>query len=175
MADDKSIVNVAHNIAHPVYGPEKDAGRVIGTSFSVAMEVLVESIVRKFAMGQKQTIMRTAIKHMISQPFHGGLAPFGEKWTNAGDATYTQSFMDGAKGVPAVLFAQYIMNVFDRGFHIPAIDIKELLVTAGTKTITRPLMATVYKWLPKTVTDQLAVLDAIYNAQRDASNFGKGD
>ena len=60
------------------------------------------------------------------------------------NVTFTTQLMDGAKGIPAVLVAQYIIDSFSKGFHAPWFNMKDLLITAGSKAITRPLVGFVY-------------------------------
>ena len=79
--------------------------------------------------------------------------------------------MDGAKGIPAVLVAQYIIDSISKGFHAPWFNMKDLLITAGTKALTRPLIGFVYKYLPNDARDNLEIVEHLVQLQRNASSL----
>ena len=78
---------------------------------------------------------------------------------------------DGAKGIPAVILAQYILESFSKGFHAPWFNLKDLLITAGTKAITRPVVGFVYDYLPRNVQQSLEVLEQLFIRQREKSTL----
>ena len=70
-----------------------------------------------------------------------------------------------------MLIAQYILESFARGFHAPWFNMKDLLITAGTKAITRPIVGFVYTYLPSNAQDNLRVVDELVKRQRDKSTL----
>ena len=87
------------------------------------------------------------------------------------DGNWGDQINAGVKGVPAVLLAHYIVEVFQKGFGLPSAGFKEYLVTAVTKVLSRPILASVYSYLPGMGQDGLDVLHALIVRQRTASNF----
>ena len=160
----------ASNIFNNAIAPYAGTDRIVGTSFNIAAEVVVESAVRKLVGQKKLEWFDMVAYHAISQPFIGAFVAGGDL-RPVGKGTYTDQTIDGFRGVPAVLLAKYILYTYYRGFFLPGFDWKALLMTAGTKTITRPIVHTAQKWLPKTLQDQLGVVDALYASQMDQSNL----
>jgi hypothetical protein len=97
-------------------------------------------------------------------------APFGDQTTLGTTPDYTTALKDGARGIPAVLAAQWVYNTASRGFHVPWFGMKDLLITAGSKAITRPLTYSVRDKLPGG-TAALAVIDALIQRQAEGSNI----
>ena len=90
----------------------------------------------------------------------GFIAPLGRALPTK-DTTYTQALIDGAKGVPAVWFAQYVVNTSLRGLHVPGISMKEAFITAAAKALSRPLMKFITPKLGATIDRQYQVADFI--------------
>ena len=160
----------AKNMFYNAVAPFAGSDRIVGTTFNVAAEVLVESAVRKMVGQKKIEWFDMVAYHAISQPFMMAFVAGGDL-TEVGRGTYKDQAIDGFRGVPALLLAKYILYTYYQGFFLPGFNMKELLLTAGTKTITRPIVHTVQKWLPKTLADQIAVVDAIYGSQMENSNL----
>ena len=165
--------NVLSNAIAPI--DIRKGKQVVGAAEYVALEVAVSKIVRTVLKMEHRGFLELAWIHAVSIPFMGGLgAPFGaskgllETGENAG---YTAAFKDGAKGIPAVLAAQWVIATAYKGFHFPWFPMKDLLITAGSKTITRPIAHAIIGNLPKDMADGLLVLDALVGRQVDASNL----
>ena len=116
--------------------------------------------------------------HALSLPFMGGAAGFFDpvidykgKDKEGKDIGFGQQFMDGAKGIPAVLIAQWIVASFAKGFHAPWFNMKELLITAGTKALTRPVVGFVFEYLPDDAAANLRVLDLLIALQQQKSTL----
>ena len=76
--------------------------------------------------------MELAAIHTVSLPFIGGGAAFVEFPHPMGyEALWGDLVMDGAKGIPAVFAAQYVVNTALKGLHAPSIKFKEVLTTAA--------------------------------------------
>ena len=140
--------------------------------FYVLAEVLVGKTARRF-MGRNMSWTELLQIHILSLPLIGSSLQFYDKplkhpaWSPkaaTGDEIYAYSdqFMDGARGIPAVLFAEYVLETFARGFHIPKFVFKEIAVTAFTKTITRPISVMILPYLPSDFQASYMILEAIF-------------
>ena len=83
--------------------------------------------------------------------------------------------MDGAKGIPAVILAQWILESFNKGFHAPWFNIKDLLITAGTKALTRPVIGFMLEYLPEDAKNNLLIVDEMIARQHFRSNLKSKD
>ena len=114
----------------------------IGFAEKVFVEVAVSKVLRKILRVADKGILYLTAVHYMSQPLIGGFGKaFGEVTPFGQGPTYMQAVKDGAKGIPAVFFAQYVVNVSLKGLHVPGISVKDMFITAAAKTLTRPLMA----------------------------------
>ena len=173
----EQVQNVLSNAIAPV--DIRKGKQVVGAVEYVALEVAVSKIVRVMLKMEHRGILELAWIHALSIPFMGGLgAPFGKNkslldTTDTGG--YTAAFKDGAKGIPAVLAAQWVIATAYKGFHFPWFTMKDLLITAGSKTITRPIAYSIVQSLPKDMEDGFLVLDALVQRQVDNSNLATAD
>lgn len=173
MAD---YLNIGTNIVLP-FDPRRTK-LILGTLEYVVAEVLVAKIVRKLLRADNKGWLELGYIHALSMPFLGGAAAFVGRNQNyegtddSGNAVgVVTNVMDGAKGIPAVLIAQYIIQSFSKGFHVPWFNMKDLFLTAGTKALTRPLVGFIYKYLPADMATNLAVVDMMVGRQRNASSI----
>ena len=172
-----SYQNVAKNIIVPI--DPRRTKQLLGSLEYVAAEVVVAKIVRKIIKADTKGWLELAYIHTLSLPFLGGLGAFFENQKDyAGQDPDTgkaigvaTQLMDGAKGIPAVLLAQYILESFAKGFHVPWFNLKDLLITAGTKAITRPVVGFVYKYLPENAKENLQIVDILISRQREISSL----
>ena len=75
-----------------------------------------------------------------------------------GDVAY-----DGAKGIPAVFAAQYVVNTALKGMHAPSIKFKEVLTTAASKILSRLLLSGGYSLFPASFfRNNLDILDMAF-------------
>ena len=173
MAD---YLNIGTNIILP-FDPRRTR-LILGTLEYVAAEVVVTKIVRKLMRAENKGWLELAYIHALSMPFLGGAAAFVaaadryEGTAESGGAVgVVNNVVDGAKGIPAVLIAQYIIQSFSKGFHVPWFNLKDLFVTAASKALTRPLVGFVYKYLPDDMATNLAVVDQMIRRQRNTSSL----
>ena len=80
----------------------------------------------------------------------------------------------GAKGIPAVLLAQYLVDTFTTGFHVPWFNMRDLLITAAAKTLTKPLLYTLQTYFPKVIAGGIETMEILIQQQEGAS-FGKNE
>ena len=81
--------------------------------------------------------------------------------------------MDGAKGIPAVLLAEWVLNTFYKGFHFPWFNMKDLLITAACKALTTPMLYAARNVLPNMITNGLEIMQLLEQQQEGASFGGK--
>ena len=162
--------NIFSNAVTP-FDPRK-LKLVFGSAEYIAAEVFVSKIARKI-MKADRSWTDLILVHAISLPFMGGASGYSAAVGDVKTSDYSASFIDGAKGVPAVLAAQWVLNTFSKGFHFPWFNMKDLLITAGAKVITRPIIKSVVAYLPKDAADSLAIVNEMVKAQQVASTFNR--
>ena len=164
-----SALNVFNNAILPFDIRRYDL--IAGSAQLIAIEVLVSKVIRKIlGMGGRGFAELAAI-HAVSLPFLGGLSGFFEPNKALSGQTQTSAFQDGAKGVPAVLLSQYIINTASKGIHIPKFSFKEVLVTAASKTLTRPLIVLMYPKLHKALQGSFRAVNRMEQLQNANSNL----
>ena len=169
-----SVQNVVSNAAVAV--DFRKPYQLYGTVSLVAVEVLVSKIVRSILKMENRSITELAFIHLLSIPFMGGIAaPFGAGSDIRNTADYATAVKDGAKGVPGVLLAQWVVNTAYKGIHFPWFNLKDLMITAGSKTLTRPLVYSIIDKLPADVQMGFDVLDNLFRAQIAGSNLSSSD
>ena len=163
-----NITNVLNNTVLPFDIRKPD---LLGGSLQlITVEVLVAKVIRKILGMGGRGILELAFIHAVSLPMMGGLSSaFGA--TRPYGMTHSQAFQDGAKGIPAVFAAQYITNVASRGFTIPKVSVKEILVTAASKMLTKPLINVMFGRLPKAIKDNFEIENMMEQKQAAASNL----
>ena len=174
MSDD--YVNILTNVV-VAFDPRKTK-LLLGSLEYIAAEVVVAKIVRKIIKADTVGWLQLCYVHALSLPFMGGAAGFFDpnedykgKDKEGKEFGFGQQFMDGAKGIPAVLIAQWIVASFAKGFHAPWFNMKELLITAGTKALTRPVVGFVFEYLPDAAAENLRVLDLLIQMQQQKSTL----
>ena len=155
-----------------VYNPVRKDMRIVGVLEYVAAEVLVSKIFRSF-INAPSTWTNEMFIHLLSLPFIGGLgAPYDDGSPVKTADSYAAQFEHASRGIPAVFAAQYIASTFGgAGFFHMRFDMKDMLITAGAKLMTRPLLATIQSMLPKDAMAQADVLQELFAQQAKASNL----
>ena len=163
-----NITNVLNNTILPLDIRKPD---LVGGSLQlIVVEVLIAKVIRKVLNMGSRGVMELAFIHAVSLPMMGGFsAMFGAPQKYGMDTM--QAFKDGAKGIPAVFAAQYITNVANKGFQIPKVSVKEILVTAASKMLSKPLINVMYDKLPKAVKDNFEIQQMMEMKQAAASNL----
>lgn len=144
---------------------------VVGGSIShVAFEVLVSYIARRVLRSERRSIVELAAIHTLAIPFEGGLSAFTDAPNTKGmNAPVSDQFVDGAKGVPAVFAGTYMANTFMDGLHAPKLNFKDILITAASKIITRPLRSFLHPYLGDSYRNGTDALQKTFQAQYEAS------
>ena len=104
-------MNIGSNAILP-FDPRK-MKLMLGSAEYIALEVFVSAVVRKIMKAPKGYMELVAI-HAISLPFMGGAVGFldNNRDMRKSPTQWGELFMDGAKGVPAVLLAQWVVATF---------------------------------------------------------------
>ena len=120
----ESIMNIGKNAILPFDPRKMKLG--LGSAEYIALEVFVSAVVRKIMKAPKGYMELVAI-HAISLPFMGGAVGFVDNNADIAKspAQYGELFMDGAKGVPAVLLAQGPPHVLFR-LRVPVVQYEGL-------------------------------------------------
>ena len=167
-----AITNSAKNLVLPFSAGTTAA---IGGVEYVTIEVLVDMILRMILRAPKRGVFQLAVIHALTLPMIGGITKlYGDAPIDYSSGTLLNQTKDGAMGVPAVFLAQYIYSSAFRGFYIPSgFSMRDILVTILAKTVTKPLISSVWRFLPKEmVQDTLTQLNSIFRAEVRASNLG---
>ena len=162
---DGSVYNVLTNSIYPF----SSVKLATGSAEYIANEVAVSYIVRRI-LGSPQSFSHMAQVHALSLPLMGGAAGFMDPPAGF-DEGWGDQIGAGIKGVPAVLVAHWILQVFQHGFGLPKAGFKEYLMTAFAKIVSRPVLATINGFLPGAGQDALEVLHQLVLRQSRASNF----
>ena len=165
--DDETFTNILTNAIQPV--DVRHGSQVAGAAEYVAAEVLVSYFARYLFKAQRRTLMELAAIHTVSILLIGGLSAGVDPSNIYGyESPWGDLIQDGAKGVPAVFAAQYICNTALAGLHAPKLQFADILMTAATKIITRPLVALVFPYLGVTFRNNLDVLEELFNNKQRA-------
>ena len=123
-----------------------------GNAQLVTAEVIVSKLLRKILGMSNRSFGYLAAVHAASLPLIGGMqAPFSRPVGYGPPAFYSASkdttvgtnldiIKGAAASVPAVWAAEYIVNTSGVGFHVPRPSIRDALMTAASKMLTRPLI-----------------------------------
>ena len=168
----KKMSNIFKNAILPL---DFRKGKVVqGTVLYVAAEVLVAKVLRKIMKADNKSVMELAAVHTISLGFMGGTTAIFKKKEGWGTKKFSSKIKEGAMGIPAVFIAQYVYNTFGKGFHMPFWSMKDALIMAAAKILTRPLLAMVYD-KSKFTQNALDAQQLLEDEQVRASNFKSKD
>ena len=168
------ITNSAKNLTIPFSAGTNAA---IGGVEYITVEVLVDMVLRMILRAPRRGVFQLAVIHALTLPMIGGITRlYGAAPIDYSSGSLLDQTKDGAMGVPAVFLAQYIYSSAFRGFYIPkGFSMRDILVTILAKTVTKPLISSVWRFLPKSmVQDTLAQLNTLFRAEVRASNLRVG-
>ena len=166
----EEFTNLLNNAVTPV--DVRKFSQILGSAEYVAAEVLVSYIARAVFKVEKRSVMELAAIHAVSIPMIGGAAAGVDDNHALGyEAPVSDQLYDGAKGIPAVFAAQYVCNTALAGLHAPKLSFKDILVTAGAKMVTRPLLGFLYPMLGDAFRNNLDVLEVLFTKQRVKSRL----
>ena len=138
----------------------------------VAAEVAVSKLIRWLMRMANRPITELIAVHSVSLSMLGGFAGFFKPNTNySSQASTTQAVQDGAKGIPALFAAQYVVNTASKGLHFPKFTFKDMLITGAAKALTRPILNLAYPNVGKTLQGNFRAHDEMVNKQRVVARF----
>ena len=165
--------NVLNNAVAPV-ALWKGQTQAFAGAENILFEAAISYLARWALKTEKRGFFDLVFVHALAQPLLGASESItGGGYNGIGDP-YSKAFMVGARQVPAVLTADYVAGTFKGGFHTPKPSIKEVLLTAGAKMASRPIMKMIYENGPQAHRNMPVRNDAVVGAQRDAfaKNWG---
>ena len=163
MADD-SFTNLLETAVIPI--DLRKAEVVFGAAEYVFFEVFTHWMLMNLFKFEKRSLVELAAIHSVSLPFIGGLGAFTNFPHALGyEAPWGDILTDGAKGVPAVFAAQYLVNTALKGIHAPSIRFNEVLTTIAAKILSRVLLAGGYYQFPPFFRTNLDILDGAFARQ----------
>ena len=166
----EEFTNVLETAAIPIDLRKSEV--VFGAAEYVFFEVFTHWMLMYFFKFEKRSFIELAAIHTVSLPFIGGLGAFVEFPHEMGyEAPWGDIVYDGAKGIPAVFAAQYLVNTALKGLHAPSIKFKEVLTTAASKVLSRVLLSGGYYALPAFFRNNLDILDVAFAKQFMASRL----
>ena len=141
-----------------------------GIAQYVTLEVLVSRIFR-FVLNEPGSWATDFFVHVISIPFLGGLSAWAAD-SDSYESDFGTLLMDGAKGIPAVFAAQYVLQSFTLGPSLPKFNMRDVMITSASKAITRPIAGFLYQNVfTEELREQWDDIDAYVTAQMDRSSI----
>lgn len=166
------MANVIKNALLPL----SSGAMVKGSLTYVALEVAVSKLLRRISGSVDKPILQLAVIHTISLGLMGGVGasmsmdargviPYGQKGIK-------QHLKQGMKGVPALFLANYIYNTFFYGFLFGGFSMRDAMITAAAKILTRPIASKVYG-MSKFTQNAFDSQQLMEDSQTLMSNFAK--
>jgi len=145
---------------------------VFGAAEYILFEVAADWALRYFMRTERRSLYQTISIHAVSIPFISGGSAFMEDNHILGyEAPWQEIVMDGAKGIPGVLAAQFLVNTALLGFHAPKIVVKDVAIMAVAKVLSRVLVAMAYPQLTDDLRSYLDTLEAFFFKQHANSRL----
>ena len=164
-----SLTTVIENGLQPI--DIRKTKNVFAGAEIILSEALVSYLARWTFGGEKMSFMKLVMLHAIANPLHGGI----EETLGAAEVTYkggeyTDQFAKSVSNIPGVFVAQYIVNTPDKGIRMPGFSLKDVLLTAGSKIVTRPILKFLYDNGPEQNKKYLDHSDNMRKAARNAAS-----
>ena len=160
-------MDVAKNSVLPLTASTQAA---MGNAQRVVLEVLMSKILRKVLRMQDRSFLYLTAVHTISLPLIGGLQAVVTDEKNFNQSNL-QQIQAAAASVPGVYAAEYVVNTSNVGFHVPRPNLRDALITAAAKILTRPLIGNTVAYLPGALTANFAEAFNVQNAMNQRSNM----
>ena len=167
-----AISNVFRNALLPL----SSGVMVKGSLTYIALEVAVSKLLRRISGAADKPILQLAVVHTMSLALMGGVGASmtspGETLVPYGTKGMKQHVKQGMKGVPALFLANYIYNTFFYGFLVGGFSMRDAMITAAAKILTRPIAAKVYS-MTKFTQNALNSQQFMEQCQMFMSNFSR--
>ena len=171
---DFKVRNVFDNAIEPFNFYSNKKEQTLGSVQIVAVEVLVSKLLRWGLKMEQRTVADLAIVHGISQGMIGGMSKILGKDIVPlnGKNKHMATFIDGAKGIPGLFAAQYVVNTAAQGLHFPKFTMKDMLITGAAKALSRPLINATWDY-HKMLNKNFQAHDGLLVRQQNAARFGQ--
>ena len=169
---DFKVRNVVDNAIEPFNFYQNPSKQTIGSVQIVAVEVLVSKLLRWLLKMEQRTVADLAVVHDVSQGLIGGFSSFFGPLGKFDKKDYKNidALKDGAKGIPGLFAAQYVVNTAAKGLHFPKFTMKDMMITGAAKAFSRPLIG--FTTGMSTALDKnFEAHDAMHLRQQQASRF----
>ena len=151
----------------------------MGSAEYIAWEVIVTMLLRQALGYSKKSVLELIQVHAVSLTFMGGAQGFmdapGPFTTENSATSLFQQLKEGAKGIPAVLLAKYSVDTCYKGFHVPfkGWSMSDVIMSAASKTISRPLFQLIYPYIRGPITEPLEVANEMVRNQVAKSTLNR--
>jgi hypothetical protein len=145
----KNYISNTFEVFNVVRRPEN----LVGISELIIFESLTSLLFYELFLPKEYPgLFRVVMVHVLSLPFLAAIpiSDWGERATLRSylskKQSVTQAVEVSSRGIPAVFLSQFIVSTLDGEdvFRLPKLSFSEVLVTAGSKFITRPLLQLIY-------------------------------
>ena len=145
---------------------------VFGAAEYIFFEVLADWVLRWGLRMERRSLYQTVSIHAVSIPFISGAAAFLDDNHILGyEAPWQDIIMDGAKGIPGVLAAQFVVNTALLGFHFPKIVPRDVGIMAVAKVLSRVLLGLAYPQITDDMRSYIDTLEAFFFKQHANSRI----
>ena len=149
----------------------------LGSVEYVAWEVIIAKIFRMALRKDTKSVFELVQVHAASMAFLGGAAGFVKP-----PGGFTQSLLlnlqDGAKGIPALMLGQIVVDTCKRGFHVPmrGWTMTDFMISAASKAISRPIYSLIYPFIePTGLAQPLDSVNEMVKVQTNKSTLNMGE
>ena len=142
----------------------------MGNAQRVVLEVLISKILRKVMRMQDRSFLYLVAVHTLSLPLIGGIQAVLTPEQNF-NSTNLQQIQAAAGSVPGVYAAEYVVNTSSVGFHVPKPSLRDALITAVAKVLTRPLIGNTIAFLPAALATNFNDAFNVQSTMNNGSNL----
>lgn len=165
-AVETNYANAVFNTLEPVWGSQQ----IMGSAQYVAIETLVGQVVRRI-MSLNTNWWDAIETHTFSLPVIGSMN-FGEPMASVKAKPQVGALaVDGSKAIPGAIIGYIAHKIRQDGLRIPAFANRDFVALLIGKIVSRPIQGYLAQVLPKQFTASQAVLDALFNRQRETANM----
>ena len=142
----------------------------LGSAEYVAIEVIISKLFRRLIGAAPKSWKDLIFIHGVSLSYMGGAQGFANP-PGKYEAGVVENLKDGVKGIPAILLGMYTVDTCYRGFHVPKWSMADILVSAASKTVSRPIFGMLYPLIKGQATDPLDVANEMTRNQQSKSTL----
>jgi len=143
---------------------------VMAAAEFILFETLISYLCRYGIKSAQKPFFELLEIHTLSVPLLGAFA--GEKHPLGLEAPFSAQCMTAIEQCPAVFTADYIRQTSRVGGHIPKPGMMDVLLTTGSKLVSRNLMSFLYPYMGATLRTHQDVLEELQTRQQVCSYRG---